>query len=323
MSESAAVERFVGIDVSKDSLDVFVEPAAAHWPRRTGHDDAALGALCTALEELAPTLVVIEATGGMERRVACELAARGVPVAVVNPRQVRNFARASGELAKTDAIDARVLCSFARAMRPCVRPVKDAQTQELADVLARRRQLVQMRCEELQRQHAASSKALSKSLQEHIRWLDRRIAALDEDMGQRLRASDVWRAKDDLLQSIPGVGPVLSRTMLAQCSELGCINRREIAKLVGVAPLPNDSGKHRGRRTIWGGRIDVRNVLYMAAQSAMRHNPDIHSFAQRLKAQGKPPKVVITACMRKLLTLMNAMLKTATPWQPRSTAQIA
>jgi transposase len=237
----------------------------------------------------------MEASGGLERRAAAELAARGVPLAVVNPRQVRNFARASGELAKTDVIDARILSAFARAIRPAARAPKDADTRALADLLSRRRQLVDMRVQELQRQHTASSPTMKKSLAEHVAWLDKRIERLDQSMGQRLRDSDVWRAKDDLLQSIPGVGPVLSRTMLGMCPELGELNRREVSKLVGLAPLANDSGKYRGRRRIWGGRADVRRVLYMATQAAIRHNPDIAAFAQRLKAAGKLPKVVIVA----------------------------
>lgn len=320
MSETR-IERFVGIDVSKDTLDLFADPPAARLPRRAAYDDGVLNALCDALAALAPTLVVVEASGGLEQRLASELAARAVPLAVVNPRQVRNFARASGELAKTDVIDAQVLCAFARAIRPQARPPKDADTQDLADILARRRQLVDMRVQELQRQHTASSRTMRKSLAEHIAWLDKRIERLDEDMGQRLMNSDVWRTRDDLLQSIPGVGPVMSRTMLGLCPELGELNRREIAKLIGVAPLANDSGKHRGRRRIWGGRADVRRVLYMATQAAMRHNPALRDFALQLKARGKLPKVVIAACMRKLLTIMNTIVKTGTPWrQPAAAA---
>ena len=313
MSES--IERFVGIDVSKGSLDICADPPSPALPRHCGYDDAALKALCDALAKLAPTLVVMEASGGLEQRAAAELASRGVPLAVVNPRQVRNFARAAGELAKTDAIDARILSAFARAIRPVARPPRDADTRELADLLSRRRQLVDMRVQELQRQHTASSRVMKKSLAEHVAWLDKRIERLDKDMGQRLHQSAVWRTKDDLLQSIPGVGPVLSRTMLGLCPELGQLNRREIAKLIGLAPLAKDSGKYRGRRRIWGGRADVRRVLYMATQAAIRHNPDIALFAQRLKTTGKPAKVVIVACMRKLLTIMNIMLKTAQPWQ--------
>jgi transposase len=313
---SDSTERFVGIDVSKGALDLFADPAATQLLLHCDYDDVSMRALCDCLAAVAPTLVVMEASGGLEQRLAAELASRGVPLAVVNPRQVRHFARASGELAKTDAIDARVLCSFAKAIRPQARVPRDADTRELADLLSRRRQLVDMRVQELQRQHTASSRTMRKSLAEHVAWLDKRIERLDEDMGQRLRESEVWRAKDDLLRSIPGVGPVLSRTMLGLCPELGQLNRREIAKLVGLAPLANDSGKHRGRRRIWGGRADVRRVLYMATQAAIRHNPAIAEFAKRLQTAGKLPKVVIVACMHKMLIIMNTMLKTGQPWQP-------
>lgn len=313
---SDPIERFVGIDVSKDTLDLFADPPAPQLSTHCTYDDATVHTLCNVLADLAPTLVVMEASGGLEQRLAAELAARGVRLAVVNPRQVRQFARASGELAKTDALDARILCAFARAIRPQARAPHDADTRDLADLLSRRRQLVDMRVQELQRQHTASSRTMRKSLGEHIAWLDKRIARLDEDMGQRLRASDVWRTKDDLLQSIPGVGPVLSLTMLGLCPELGQLNRREIAKLVGLAPLANDSGKHRGPRRIWGGRADIRRVLYMGTQSAIRHNPVIAAFATRLRLAGKKPKVVIVACMHKLLTIMNTMLKTGQNWQP-------
>ena len=312
MSDS---ECFVGIDVSKETLDVLADPAVAQLALHHSYDDASLRALCDRLAAVAPTLVVMEATGGLEQRLAAELAARGVRLAVVNPRQVRQFARASGELAKTDAIDARILCAFAKAIRPQAHPPHDAATRELADLLSRRRQLVDMRVQELQRQHTASSRTMRKSLAAHIAWLDKRIEQIDDDMGKRLRTSAVWRAKDDLLQSIPGVGPVMSRTMLGLCPELGVLNRREIAKLVGLAPLANDSGKYRGRRRIWGGRADIRRVLYMATQSAIRHNPTITAFAARLKAAGKLPKVVIVACMHKMLVIMNTMVKTAQPWQ--------
>ena len=319
MSEPSC-ERFVGVDVSKGWLDLCADPPAPDLASHVTYDDTSLRQLCDALKRLRPTLIVMEASGGFEQRLACELAARSLVLAVVNPRQVRSFARASGQLAKTDTIDARTLCAFARAIRPQARPPRDAQTRELADLLARRRQLVDMRIQELQRQHTASSKAMRKSLAEHVAWLERRIAKLDEDMGQQLRDSDVWRIKDDLLQSIPGVGPVLSRTMLALCPELGQLNRREIAKLVGVAPLARDSGRYHGRR-IWGGRSDVRRVLYMATHAAMQHNAPIATFAQRLKTAGKLPKVVITACMRKLLMVMNVVLKTGQAWHDSSVAR--
>jgi len=311
-----STERFVGIDVCASSLDVFADPVVPQFALHHGYDDTSMRTLCDQLMAVGPTLVVMEATGGLEQRLAAELAARGLRLAVVNPRQVRQFARAAGELAKTDAIDARILCAFAKAIRPQARAPHDADTRELADLLSRRRQLVDMRVQELQRQHTASSRTMRKSLTEHIAWLDKRIEQLDEEMGKRLRSSQVWRAKDDLLQSIPGVGPVLSRTMLGLCPELGVLNRREIAKLIGLAPLANDSGKYRGRRRIWGGRADIRRVLYMATQAAIRHNPVIAAFAMRLKTAGKLPKVVIVACMHKMLTIMNTMLKTGQPWQP-------
>lgn len=250
---------------------------------------------------------MLEATGGLEVEIATALQLAGYAVVVVNPRQARDFARATGELSKTDRIDARMLCAFARAVRPQARPPKDAATQELAELLGRRRQLVGMRTQELTRLASAASKAMRKSLTQHIAWLAKRIATVDSDMAKRLRASKVWTAKDDLLQSTPGVGPVLSRTMLALCPELGDLNRRQSAKLVGVAPLANDSGKHKGKRRIWGGRADVRSVLYMGAVTAIRCNPAVRALALRLKAAGKPPKVVIVACMRKLLTIMNAI----------------
>ena len=320
MSENMT-ERFVGIDVAKATLDVHVEPPSAQVPAHLAYEDEGVKALCVALTKLEPTLIVMEATGGLETRLACELTACGLSVAVVNPRQARDFARATGELSKTDRIDARMLCAFARAVRPQARPLKDAATRELAELLGRRRQLVDMRAQEATRLASTASKSMRKSLTQHIAWLDKRIAESDGDLAGRLRKSAVWAAKDDLLQSTPGVGKVLSLTMLALCPELGRLNRRQSAKLIGVAPLANDSGKFKGKRRIWGGRADVRSVLYMGAITAMRHNPAVRELATRLKAAGKPPKVVITACMRKLLTIMNAILKNNTPWTPDHHAQ--
>ena len=310
------VERFVGIDVSKESLDVQIDPCEERAWQHLAYDDAGVAGLAKRLCALAPTLIVLEATGGLETRVASELVAQGLPVAVVNPRQVRDYARCTGELAKTDRIDARVLCAFARAIRPPARGIPDAATRELAELLARRRQLVEMRMQEMQRAHTAASKPAQKSLQAHIAWLDKRIGEIDADLRTRLRQSDAWRAKDDLLRSIPGIGDVNSFTMMARCPELGQLNRREISKLVGVAPLACDSGKYKGKRRIQGGRFDVRKTLYMGAISAMRHNSVIKEFAQRLKAAGKPSKVVIVACMRKLLAIMNVIIKTQQPWNP-------
>jgi transposase len=306
---------FVGIDVSKATLDVHVTPTVEQWQVR--YDAAGLKGLCDRLKVLSPTLVVMEATGGLETRLAVELSACGVAFAVINPRQARDFARATGELAKTDRVDAGMLALF--AIEPQARPMKDEETRALNDQINRRRQLVEMRVQETQRLYTAGSKGLQKSLKLHIAWLTKRVDETDDELKRTLRQSAVWREKDDLLQGVPGVGAVTSQTMLAMCPELGHLNRREIAKLAGVAPLARDSGTHRGRRSVWGGRAELRRVLYMAALTAMRFNPDIKGFAQRLKATGKPAKVVITACMRKLLTIMNAMLKAKAPWQPKTT----
>ena len=308
-------ESSIGIDVSKNTLDLRIEPLGQSL--HVAYDDAGVAEICQRLSEVLPTLIVMEATGGLETRLASELAAQGLPVAIINPRQARDFAKATGQLAKTDRVDAAILAAFAQAIRPAVRPLKDADTRELDDLVTRRRQLVAMRVQESLRLGAAHCKALHKNLKSHIAWLDKQITKLDDDLTERLRNSDVWKAKDDLLRSIPGVGAVTSLTMLAQCPELGQLNRREIAKLTGVAPLANDSGKHRGKRFIWGGRANVRAVLYMATVSAIRCNPAIKVFAERLKQTGKPAKVVIVACMRKLLTIMNAMLKSNTPWTPK------
>lgn len=315
MSENSVVACFVGIDVSKNTLDVAIRPS--NEVLHVAYDNASIQQLGQKLKALSATLIVMEATGGLETRLATELLAIGLPVAVVNPRQVRDFAKASGELAKTDRIDAQVLAHFAQAIRPQVRPLKDADTRALDELVSRRRQLIDMRVQELLRSGTAASKPAKKSLKEHIEWLDKRIANLDIDLTARLRQSDAWRAKDDLLKSIPGIGAVTSVTLLAKCPELGALNRHQIAKLIGVAPLASDSGKHRGKRFIWGGRADVRAVLYMATISAIRCNETIRVFAQRLKKAGKPTKVVIVACMRKLLTIMNTMLKNNTPWNPK------
>lgn len=310
MSEMT-VEKFVGIDVSKGTLDLSIDPVGETL--HIVHDEAGISEVVKRLVLLTPTLVVMEATGGLEMRLACELAAKNLPVAIINPRQVRDFAKATGQLAKTDLVDAAILAAFARAIRPAVRPIKDADTRDLDDLVTRRRQLVAMRVQETLRTGTAS-KVQKKSLAAHITWLDKRITDLDDDLTKRLRASDVWKTKDDLLRGIPGVGAVTSLTMLAKCPELGQLNRRKIAALTGVAPLAKDSGKHRGKRFVWGGRADVRAVLYMATVSAIRFNSRIKAFAERLKLAGKPGKVVIVACMRKLLTIMNAVIKNNAPW---------
>jgi transposase len=310
-----SVETFVGIDVSKGTLDLCIEPAGETL--HVDYDDKGISQVVKRLVEVSPTLIVMEATGGLEMRLAGELSAKSLPVAIINPRQARDFAKATGQLAKTDSVDAAILAAFARAIRPAVRPIKDAETRALDDLVTRRRQLVDMRVQEILRLGTAS-KVQKKSLTAHITWLNKRIAALDDEMTKRLRASSVWKSKDDLLRGIPGVGDVTSLTMLAKCPELGQLNRREIAALTGVAPLAKDSGKHRGKRFIWGGRADVRAVLYMATISAMRFNSLIKAFADRLTLAGKPGKVVIVACMRKLLTIMNALIKNNMPWNPKN-----
>jgi transposase len=308
------VEKFVGIDVSKSTLDVCIEPDEKTL--HVAYDEAGIKQIVDRLKEVSSTLIVIEATGGLEIRIATELASKGLQVAVINPRQARDFAKATGRLAKTDQVDAAMLAAFAKAIRPQARPLRDEDTCALNDMVSRRRQLIDMRVQETLRLGTAASKPLQKNLSKHIAWLDKQIAEIDADLTKRLRNSDVWRIKDDMLRGIPGVGAVTTLTVLAKCPELGTLNRREIAALTGVAPLANDSGKHRGKRFIWGGRADVRAVLYMAAVSAIRCNEPIKAFSERLKKAGKPPKVVIVACMRKLLTIMNSMLKKNEPWSP-------
>jgi len=296
-------------------LNLSIDPAGETL--HIEYNDTGISQVVKRLAALTPTLIVMEATGGLEMRLACELAAKNLPVAIINPRQARDFAKATEQLAKTDLVDAGVLAAFARAIRPAARPIKDSDTRDLDDLVTRRRQLVDMRVQETLRMGTAS-KVQRKSLATHITWLDKRITDLDDGLTKRLRASDVWRTKDDLLRGIPGVGAVTSLTMLAKCPELGQLNRREIAALTGVAPLAKDSGKHRGKRFVWGGRADVRAVLYMATVSAIRFNSQIKLFAERLKLAGKPGKVVIVACMRKLLTIMNAVIKNNTPWNPKN-----
>jgi transposase len=309
------MEKFVGIDISKDTLDIFIDPGTEFL--HVTYDQKGIESICHRLKTESPTLIVVEATGGLEMRLATELAACGLNIAVINPRQARDFAKATGQLAKTDRVDAAMLAAFAKAIRPQVRTLKDAETRTLDDLVSRRRQLIAMRVQETLRLGTAASKAMQKSLNSHIGWLDKRIVEIDTDLTQQLRQSDVWRTKDDLLRGIPGVGCVTTQTLLAKCPELGTLDRREIAALIGVAPLAHDSGKHRGKRFVFGGRADVRAVLYMATVSAIRCNASIKAFADRLKQAGKPTKVVIVACMRKLLTIMNAMLKNNTQWEQK------
>ena len=303
---------YVGIDVAKERLDLASRPSGSFW--HSSNDEGGITEVVSRLKELSPALVVLEATGGLELPLVDALAAAGLPVVVVNPRQVRDFARATGKLAKTDRLDAQVLAHFAEGVRPKPRPLPDIKAQLLGALLARRRQLVGMLIAERNRLSSALPR-VRPGIQEHISWLETRLTALDGELGQTLQGSPLWREKEDLLQGVPGVGPILSLTLLAELPELGTLDRRQIAALVGVAPLNRDSGTSRGKRAVWGGRATVRAALYMAALVASRFNPIIKAFYQRLLSKGKPKKVALTACMRKLLTFLNAMLKHRTTWE--------
>ena len=304
---------FVGIDVAKAELEVVVRPSGARWT--VTNNAAGLAQLQERLQASAPSLIVLEATGGYEVAVVAALATAALPVVVLNARQVRDFARATGRLAKTDAIDAGVLAHFAEVVRPPVRPLPDAMTQSLQAWLMRRRQLVEMLLAEEQRRSRAP-RPIQRQIDQHVRWLRAQLGAVEKDLAQTLRESPVWREKDDLLRSVPGVGPVLTTTLLGDVPELGQLNRKQIAALIGVAPLNRDSGTYRGRRAVWGGRARVRATLYMATLTAARYNPVIRAFYERLVAAGKPKKVALTACMRKLLTILNAMIARRTAWKP-------
>lgn len=310
---SPAPDRWAGIDVAKAHLDVATWPAVDRW--RVARDDAGLVALTAWLRARAPRLIVLEATGGLEVPVVTALVEAGLPVAVINPRQARDFAKATGRLAKTDALDAAVLAHFGHAIRPEPRPWKDAEAQALTAVIQRRRQVVEMLTAEKNRL-ASAHPQVKPDLEATVAWLEQRLKDHDRDLQQRLRASPVWRERDDLLRGVPGIGPVTAATLLAALPELGTLNRRQISALVGVCPFNRDSGQSRGRRMIFGGRAGVRAVLSMATVTASRCNPVIKAFYQRLRQAGKPAKVALTACMRKLLTILNAMLKAKTPWQP-------
>jgi transposase len=297
--------------VAKAWLDVASSSEERVW--RVSNDHAGITTLVADLVARAPQLVVLEATGGQETAVTAALVTAGVAVAVVNPRQVRDFARATGQLAKSDALDARVLALFAARVQPPPRPLPDVVAQELAALLARRRQLVEMRTAEQHRRPTLAAR-LRPALDAHVVWLSQQIAELDQELDRTLRASPVWREKEDLLRTIPGIGPVVARTLLGELPELGTLNRWEVAALAGVAPLNQDSGRHQGKRRTWGGRAPVRAALYMAAVTATRCNPTIRALYTRLRVAGKPAKVALVACMRKLLTIANAILRDATPW---------
>lgn len=302
---------FVGIDVSQGQLDIALRPEGR---LTASNDEGGIAEVVEQLRAVMPAVVVLEATGGVEVPLVGALATAGLPVVVVNPRQVRDFAKAAGQLAKTDALDARILARFAEVMRPERRPLPDEQTQALAAILTRRRQLVEMLTAEKNRL-ASARVPVRQSLRAHIAWLEQELTHTDRDLAHAIRESPVWREKEELLRSTPGVGPVMSTTLLANLPELGTLTGKQIAALVGVAPLNRDSGTLRGKRTVWGGRAQIRATLYMAALVAARYNPVIRAFYRRLCAAGKAKKLALTACMRKLLIILNAMLKHRTPWR--------
>lgn len=304
---------FVGIDVSKETFDVHLRPLAL--THSLPHSAAGIRELLALLRPHSVQLVVLEATGGYEKRIAAELAAHRIPVAIVNPRQVRNFANASGKLAKNDALDAAVLAHFADSIRPVVRPLPDAEAQLLAELVARRSQLVALRTAESNRLEQARAPRVVQSIKRILVALDKQLHDLDDDINDTIEHSPIWKEKDDLLQSVPGIGSTTSHALLAEMPELGSLTRRKAAALAGLAPYDHDSGKLRGVRCISGGRPAVRNALYMATVTATRHNPVISRLYQRLIDNGKKFKVAITACMRKLLSILNFILKTKQPWR--------
>jgi len=304
---------FVGIDVSKDRLDVHVRPSGQTLT--AARDSTGLQQLVGSLRKLAPALIVLEATGGFEITVAAALASAGLPLAVVNPRQIRDFARATGRLAKTDALDAQVIALFAERIRPEPRPLADADSQNLAELIARRRQVVEMIGMETNRLYQVRNARVQRMLRTTVNALTAQLAELDRDIDDTIKRSPVWRAADNLLTSVPGIGDVTAHTLIADLPELGQLDRRRLAALVGVAPINRDSGQMRGKRTIAGGRSDVRNALYMATLSAIRWNPIISQHYKSLVERGRPKKVALVACMRRLLGILNAIMRTNTPWQ--------
>ena len=310
----SALTLCVGIAVAKDTLDVAVRPTAETW--QVANETAGISALVAQLETMAPALVILEATGGFEGPLLAALAVARVPVVRANPRQVRAFAQAVGILAKTDRIDARVLAHCAEAVKPVPRPLPDAATQELRALLLRRRQVVDMLTAERNRLGTVPPR-IHQAMQQPIAWLAGQLSSLDDDLPQALQRRGVGQATEAIRHSIPGVGPVLSRTLLGQVPELGTLGRKQIAALVGVAPFNRDSGTMRGRRRVWGGRAEVRAVVYMSTLVATRYHPVIKAFYTRLLAAGKLKQVALIACMHKLLTMMNAMVREMTPWQPR------
>jgi transposase len=303
---------WIGIDVAKDQLDIAISGLDESWS--ISNDESGIQALVSNLRTRTCGLVVLEATGGFEIPAVSALAAAGLPVVVANPRQVRNFARATGQLAKTDRLDARILALFAERVRPEVRVLPDDAARLLDALLTRRRQVSGMIVAERNRQGFAPA-PLKKSIEKHIRWLQRDLDGVDRDLSKAIQASPVWRAKEALYRSVPGIGPVISRTLIAELPELGRLSRREIGTLVGLAPVARDSGTMKGKRMVFGGRAPVRSALYMAAVVGARHNPVIRTFYLRLRERGKPPKVALIACAHKLLTILNAIAHSGEPWR--------
>ena len=306
-------ERFVGIDVSKDSLDLALSDVDKI--ERLANSERGIAELVARLSDAQPTLIVLEATGGYEIACAAALGARGLPVVIANPRQVRDFAKATGQLAKTDSIDARILALFAERVRPNVRPLPDEDARTLAAIVARRRQILDMIIAENNRVALAPA-PVAKGILKHVRWLERQLSDVESDLDRTIKSSPVWQAKSDLLQQVPGVGPNLARTLIAELPELGQLSNKQIAALVGVAPFARDSGRLRGKRTAWGGRASVRSALYMSIWSATKYNPVIRPFYERLRARGKSAKVAQVAAMRKLLVILNAMIRDHRDWDP-------
>jgi len=304
---------FIGIDVAKDRLDAHVRPGGEAFA--VARDGEGVAALVERLKESGPQLIVLEATGGFEQVVAAGLAGAGLPVVVVNPRQIRDFARALGRLAKTDRIDAEVIALFAERVRPELRPLPDDQARELDELVTRRRQVIEMMVAEGNRARRLTSRRLQKRIARHQAVLQKELTEIERELDDTIRKSPIWRETEDLLKSVPGIGNATARTLIAELPELGSLDRRKIAALVGLAPFNRDSGTLRGRRMIAGGRAPVRAALYMAALVASRRNPVIRAFYQRLLAAGKPKKLALTACMRKLLTILNAIVRDRSPWQ--------
>lgn len=305
---------FIGIDVSKDRLDIAILPGQESFAVQ--RDGGGLDALVERLRALAPELIVLEATGGFEQVVAATLAGASLPVAVVNARQIRDFARALGRLAKTDKVDAAVIALFAERVRPKLRPLPDADARLLDELVTRRRQIIEMLVAEGNRARRSQNKKVVKRIERHCALLQKDLTEIERELDETIRGTPLWRETEDLLRSVPGVGATLARTLIAELPELGRLDRRQVASLVGLAPFARDSGIMRGRRTVWGGRATVRTVLYMATLTATRRNPVIQAFYRRLRQAGKPFKVAMTACMRKLITILNAIVRDKRPWQP-------